>query len=154
MIIIGNDAGEVTSLKGQLFKEFEMKDLGRLKNILGIEVHQSQQGIFISQKKYILELLSETGMLDYKPADTLIVTNHGLRILIEELVEDRHRYESLVGRLIYLSHTRPDMAYVVGMLSRFMLLDVESSVGRIISWTSLPTQMMIGLELEIAENPP
>lgn len=83
MIITRNNAGEVTSLKRKLFQEFEMKDLGRLKYFLGIEVHRSQQAIFISQKKYILDLLAETGMLDCKLADTLIVTNHGLRILNE-----------------------------------------------------------------------
>src|SRR6187200_855126 len=58
MIITGNDEKEMTTLKEKLFTEFEMKNLGRLKYFLGIEVLRSKQGIFISQKKYVLDLLA------------------------------------------------------------------------------------------------
>ncbi|XP_071740533.1 uncharacterized protein [Rutidosis leptorrhynchoides] len=67
MIITGNDQEEISKLKTNLFKEFEMKDLGGLKYFLGIEVLRSRQGIFICQKKYILDLLAETCMINYKP---------------------------------------------------------------------------------------
>lgn len=60
MIITGNDEEEMTKLRTSLFKEFEMKNLGRLKYFLGIEVLRSEQGIFICQKKYVLDLLAET----------------------------------------------------------------------------------------------
>ncbi|XP_076894743.1 uncharacterized protein LOC143547130 [Bidens hawaiensis] len=69
----GNDEEEMARLKVNLFKEFEMKDLGRLKYFLGIEVLRSRQGIFICQKKYVLDLLAETGMIDCKPVDTLMM---------------------------------------------------------------------------------
>lgn len=58
--------------------KFEMKNLGGLKYFLGIEVAKSKQGIFLSQQKYILDLLAEVGMLECKPIDTPIVQNHEL----------------------------------------------------------------------------
>ena len=59
-------------------------------------------------------------MIDCKPADTMIVSNHGLRILNGEPIDDQRRYQSLVGRLIYLSHTQPDIGYVMGIVSQLM----------------------------------
>ena len=77
-MITGNDAEEIRDLKKKFSCEFDMKDLGNLKYFLGIEVLRSQKGIFISQWKYILNLLAETVMLDCKPTETPIVANHGL----------------------------------------------------------------------------
>jgi hypothetical protein len=59
-------------------------------------------------------------MLDCKPADTPIVTNHRIQTLPKGEPADRENYQKLVGKLIYLSHTRPDIAYAVGVVSRFM----------------------------------
>nr|GFA21671.1 putative reverse transcriptase, RNA-dependent DNA polymerase [Tanacetum cinerariifolium] len=69
-------------------------------------------------KKYILDLLAEIGMINCKPADTPMMVN----LLIEKKAKlaDRNRYQWLVGKLIYLSHTRPDIAHAVGVVSRFM----------------------------------
>ena len=71
MIITGDDTEEIAELKKNLFQEFEMKDLGFLKYFLGIEVLRSKKGIFINQRKYVLDLLAEIGMLDCKPANTM-----------------------------------------------------------------------------------
>ncbi|KAI3739249.1 hypothetical protein L2E82_29648 [Cichorium intybus] len=120
MIITGNDKGEMEQLRQNLFAEFEMKDLGRLKYFLGIEVLRSKQGIFICQKKYILDLLAETGMMDCKPIETPMMTNHKLHMEIKAKLADKERYQRLVGKLIYLAHTRPDIAYAVGVVSQFM----------------------------------
>ena len=81
MIITGSDIEEIMDLERKFFKEFEMKDLGRLKQFLGIEVPRSKIGIFLSQRKYVLGLLAETGMIDCKLADTPIVVNHRLQII-------------------------------------------------------------------------
>jgi hypothetical protein len=78
MIITGDDLEEITRLQEQLAIEFEMKNLKGLKYFLGIEVTRSKHGIFLSQQKYILDLLSEVGLLDCKPADTPIIQNHKL----------------------------------------------------------------------------
>jgi reverse transcriptase-like protein len=120
MIITGDDKVEIENLKRKLFQEFEMKDLGRLKYFLGIEVLRSNKGIFISQRKYVLDLLAETGMMDCKPIETPMMMNHGLQILEGAEFADRMQYQRLVGKLIYLAHTRPDIAYAVGVVSRFM----------------------------------
>ncbi|KAK1422393.1 hypothetical protein QVD17_25482 [Tagetes erecta] len=120
MILTGNDEEEMIRLKKNLFTEFEMKDMGRLKYFLGIEVLRSTQGIFICQKRYILDLLAETGMIDCKPAETPMIANHKLHIDLEAELADKERYQRLVGKLIYLSHTRPDIAYAVGVVSQFM----------------------------------
>ncbi|KAJ0625451.1 putative RNA-directed DNA polymerase [Helianthus annuus] len=120
MIITGNDKEEMIKLKESLFREFEMKDLGRLKYFLGIEVLRSKRGIFICQKKYILDMLAETGMIDCKPADTPMMVNHKLQMEEGAKLVEKERYQRLVGKLIYLSHTRPDIAYAVSVVSQFM----------------------------------
>ncbi|XP_047966014.1 uncharacterized mitochondrial protein AtMg00810-like [Salvia hispanica] len=120
MIITGDDTKEIERLKGSLFQEFEMKDLGNLKYFLGIEVLRSEGGIFLRQKKYILDILAETGLLDCKPVDTPILVNHGLQILEGAEPANQGKYQRLVGKLIYLSHTRPNIAYTVGIVSQFM----------------------------------
>jgi hypothetical protein len=120
MIITGDDKEEISRLQGQLASEFEMKNLGGLKYFLGIEVARSNQGIFLSQRKYILDLLSEVGLLESKPVDTPIIQNHKLGIYPDQRLADKGKYQRLVGKLIYLSHTRPDIAYAVGVVSQFM----------------------------------
>ena len=121
MIITGNDKEEIQTLKEQLSREFEMKDLGQLKYFLGIEVLRSKGGIFISQWKYILDLLAATGMIDCKPAETPIIINRGLQMIEGEKLADKGQYQRMVGKLIYLSHTHSqDIAYAVGVVSRFM----------------------------------
>ena len=78
IIMTGNDEKEKNTLKQCLAKEFEIKYLGKLKYFLGIEVARSKQGIFISQQKYVIDLLRETGMMASKPVATPIEQNHKL----------------------------------------------------------------------------
>jgi len=120
MIITEDDTEEISRLQEQLTAEFEMKNLGGLKFFLGIEVARSQRGIFLSQRKYVLDLLVEVRLLNCKPADTPIVQNHKLSQHINQVPTDKGRYQKLVGKLIYLSHTRPDIAYAVSVVSQFM----------------------------------
>ena len=120
MVVTGNDLSEITALQRKLAAEFELKDLGNLKYFLGIEVARSAQGISLCQRKYVIDLLTETGMLDCKPAETPIEVNHGLSIHGDQVPTDKDKYQRLVGRLIYLSHTRPDISYAVSVVSQFM----------------------------------
>ena len=122
MVITRDDAKEISNLKRQLFLEFDMKDLGNLKYFLGIEVLRSKKGIFVNQRKYILDLLVETGMLDCKLAETPTVTNHGRQMIEGAKMTDKNQYWRMVGKLIYLSHTTPDIAYPMSVVSRLMHL--------------------------------
>ncbi|XP_048131448.1 uncharacterized mitochondrial protein AtMg00810-like [Rhodamnia argentea] len=110
---------EIVRLKNALGKEFEIKDLGKLRYFLGIEVSRSSHGIFLCRRKYILDLLSRIGMLGCKSIDTPLDSNAKIWAKTGELV-DRESYQRLVGKLIYLSHTRPDIAYTIGFVSQFM----------------------------------
>ena len=120
MVVTRNDPSEITALQRKLATEFELKDLGNLKYFLGIEVAKSAQEISLCQRKYVIDLLTEMDMLDCKLAETLIKVNHGLLIDEDQVPTDKDKYQRLVGRLIYLSHTRPDIAYAVSVVSQFM----------------------------------
>ena len=79
IILTVNDVVEMSQIKARLSKEFKIKDLGALQYFLGIEIARSYKGIFISQRKYILDLLEEVGMLGCRPADSPIeAANHRL----------------------------------------------------------------------------
>ena len=98
---------------------FIQKDLGMLKYFLGVEVLQSKHGIFLSQRKYMFDLLSETGKLGAKPCSSPMAL--GVRLTREgELFEDPERYRRLVGKLNYLTITRPDIAHPVNVVSQYM----------------------------------
>ncbi|KAH9649579.1 protein kinase domain-containing protein [Citrus sinensis] len=111
---------EIERLKRLLTKEFETKDLGSLKYFLRIEVARSRKGIFLSQRKYILDLLKETGMLGCKPSDVPIESNHRLGVSTKSSLVNKEQYQSLVGKLIYLCHTCPDITFAVRVVSQFM----------------------------------
>jgi len=91
--ITRSDIEEIVRLRNNLFREFEMKDLGVLKYFLGIEVLHSNKGIFISQRKYIMDLLAETRIVDCKQADTPMQVNHGLKFEEGVNLEDKERYQ-------------------------------------------------------------
>jgi Reverse transcriptase (RNA-dependent DNA polymerase) len=119
LVITGNDKVGMEHLKHHLGKEFDIKDLRNLKYFLGIEIARSHKGLFLSQRKYVLDLLKETGKLGSKPANISMdfsqkVTNSN------EPLEDVNRFQRIVGKLIYLTITRPDISYVVSYVSQFM----------------------------------
>ena len=119
MIVTGDDTVEIEELQKCLASEFEMKDLGSLKYFLGVEVTRSKHGLFLSQRKYVTDLLADIGMLNRKPADTPIIENHKLGVYVDHIPTNKERYQRLVGRLIYLSLTSPDIAYAVSVASQF-----------------------------------
>lgn len=100
-IVTGNDRDEIRKLKEMLAKEFEIKDLGILGYLVGIEVARLSKGIFVSQTKYVLDLLQEIGMLGCKPANTLIDPNYNWRTTVKSNVVDKGQYQRLVGKPIY-----------------------------------------------------
>lgn len=131
IVITGNHMESIMALKNHLHSVIRVKDLGSLKFFLGIEVARSKQGLYLNQRKYALELLSETGVSGARPCDTPMEQNMRLTskesdmTLGEESVDDASHpnageYKRLIGRLIYLTITRPDISYVVQNLSQFM----------------------------------
>lgn len=90
-----------------------------LKYFLGMEIAKSSYEIFVSPRKYVLDLLQEIGMLGCKPVDTPMEPNAKLGIDGGKDI-DQEPYQRLVGKLIYLSHTRLDIAFAVGVVSQFM----------------------------------
>ena len=120
LIISGNDSTAISDFKKYLSDCFHMKDLGLLKYFLGIEVARSNEGIFLCQRKYTLDIIAESGLLGACPAGFPIEQNHSLATANGDLLQDPEIYRRLVGRLIYLSFTRPDLAYTVHILAQFM----------------------------------
>ena len=119
IIITRSDSKGILSLKSFLHNQFHTKDLGILKYFLGIEVMRSKQGILLSQRKYVLDLLSETRKLGAKPCSIPMTPN--VHITKEgDLFEDLERYRRLVGKLNYLKITRPNIAYPINVLSKYM----------------------------------
>ena len=99
-IIFTNDNDEeLARLKMILSKEFEIKDLGKLRYFLGMEIVRSETGIVVSQYKYIMDLLSETGMLDCWSIASPFDQNHKIGKIEEGIPMDRGRYQRLVGKL-------------------------------------------------------
>ncbi|XP_019237855.1 PREDICTED: uncharacterized protein LOC109217999 [Nicotiana attenuata] len=111
-----------------------MKDLGELKYFLGIEFGRSKQGILMHQRKYALELISETGIAAAKPAITPVdanmqrtTTEHDEHLwktkpttLVDEELSNSTPYQRLIGKLMYLTMTRPSISYSVQTLSQFL----------------------------------
>ncbi|KAG6495140.1 hypothetical protein ZIOFF_042931 [Zingiber officinale] len=122
MIVTGDDEVEIQALKSKLTSEFEIKDLGSLKYFLGIEVARSKEGIYVCQRKYVLDLLKEAGKLGSRPASTPLEVNHDLTSSSgEDLTSlEKGTYQRLVGKLLYLSMTRPDITYAVSVVSQYM----------------------------------
>ena len=119
-VIAGNDLQAINKFKEHLSKCFHMKDLGKLKYFLGIEVSRGQDGICLSQRKYALDIIAEMGLLGCKPSAVPIELNHRLASISSPIYEHPEKYRRLVGRFIYLSLIRPDLSYAVHILSQFM----------------------------------
>ncbi|XP_004301110.1 PREDICTED: uncharacterized mitochondrial protein AtMg00810-like [Fragaria vesca subsp. vesca] len=119
ILITGNDPESIADVKKFLHNNFRLKDLGDLKYFLGIEICASRNGIYISQRKYALEIIKDAGLLGAALIDTPMERGSKLSDKSEPL-KDPGKYRRLVGRLIYLTVLRLDITYVVHVLSIFM----------------------------------
>ena len=130
LLITGNDSNMIHETKAALQHAFKIKDLGELRYFLGLEFARSDSGILIHQRKYTLELLADMGLSGAKPVSTPMEMN--LKLTSTEyddhmdsshndtLLEDPASYQRLIGRLLYLTTTRPDISFAVQCLSQFM----------------------------------
>lgn len=127
IIVIGDDTKELDEIKRMMSREFEVKDLGRLRHFLGMEIARNKKGISVSQRKYTLDLLKETGMLGCKPSSTPIEPG-GKEKMFEGKPVDKGS-SAPCWELIYLSHTRPDIAFAISLVSQYMHSPCQSHLN-------------------------
>jgi hypothetical protein len=111
---------ELTDFKHAMQYEFEMTYLGIMKYFLGIEVHQSAKGIFVCQQTYASNIIKRFCMEGCNPTETPIPLGTKLSKKDEGPIVDSTLYKILVGSLLYLTTTRPDIMYAASLVSRFM----------------------------------
>jgi hypothetical protein len=120
LVITGIKDAEVAAFKEEMKVTFQMSDLGLLSFYLGIELHQGDSGITLRQTAYAKRVVELAGLTDYNPA--LTPMEERLKLSRDSTTEevDATQYRRLVGSLRYLNHTRSDLAFSVGYVSRFM----------------------------------
>ncbi|KAK6124486.1 hypothetical protein DH2020_041767 [Rehmannia glutinosa] len=119
VLITGSDMAEIASLKQYLDSLFTIKDLGAAKYFLGVEIARGDSGTYLNHRKYILDILKDTGLLLCKPAATPFPQGVKLVGMAGTPMVEPDKYRRLVGRLLYLNFTRPDITYCVQQLSQF-----------------------------------
>ncbi|XP_068461649.1 uncharacterized mitochondrial protein AtMg00810-like [Phaseolus vulgaris] len=120
MLVIGSNVEEINWFKLEMKKVFKMTDLGLKSYFLGIEIKQNQDEVFLSQRKYAKEILKKFLMENCKTVNTPM--NQKEKLIKDDGSDKVNEYEfrSLIGCLMYLTTTRPDILNVVSILSRFM----------------------------------
>lgn len=109
--------------------EFEMTDLGQMKFFLGVKVNQNSEGITLCQSQYAQEVLKRFKMWEANGVKNPIVPRTKLMKLTAGKDVDSTKYMSLIGSLMYLTVTRPDLMYVVSLLARFMAQPKEEHMA-------------------------
>jgi len=119
-LLVGSDSAGLLETKKYLKRHFVTKNMRRPKCFLGIEVAHQKHSVLLSQRKYALDLLEKAGLLGCKTATTPMEVNVNLCFDDIYTLDDPGRYRRLIEKLIYLTVTRPDITFIVGVLSRFM----------------------------------
>ncbi|GJV02792.1 putative ribonuclease H-like domain-containing protein [Tanacetum coccineum] len=114
--------------EGLVHKRFQMSSMGELTFFLGLQVQQKEDGIFISQDKYVAEILKKFDFATVKTASTPIETNKALVKDEEAEAVDVHLYRSMIGSLMYLTASRPDIMFVVCACARFQVTPKTSHI--------------------------
>ena len=120
LFITGGDDVEISWIKQELKKEFDISDLGLVNRYLGVNFQRFLHGYFLHQTQYALQILEEQGMTDCKPEHIPLPAGLVLLTDMDAPAVDTTGYCQLVGKLIFLTTTRPDLAFAVGLVSRFM----------------------------------
>ncbi|KAG6419902.1 hypothetical protein SASPL_116414 [Salvia splendens] len=120
LLFCGDDEKMIHDFKIEMMKRYEMSDMGLLHHFLGMEIYQENDGVFICQRKYVENILKKFGMSDCNPTLIPLVVNEKMKKEDGEKKIDASIYRSMVGSLLYLCETRPDIMFACSMLSRFM----------------------------------
>ena len=113
----GDDLSGIQELKDFLSQQFEIKDLGHLSYFLGLEITHSIDGLYITQVKYASELLSRVRLTNNKTVDTPVELNAHLTPTGRKPLSNSSLYRRLVGSLVYLTVTHPNISYAVHQVS-------------------------------------
>ncbi|XP_019054310.1 PREDICTED: uncharacterized protein LOC109115091 [Nelumbo nucifera] len=119
ILLAGNGIAAIDAIKAYLHSQFHLKDFGVLKYLFGLEVALSPSGIFLSQRKYALDIVHDYGLTNAKPTAFPMDQNSRFDDTQGELLVDATHYRRLLGCLQYLTVTRPDILYAVDTLSQF-----------------------------------
>lgn len=120
LLLTGSDSSEIDDLKTFLHATFSIKDLGSLHYFLGLEINHIASGIAMAQHKFTIELLSSCAINFPKCSPTPLPIHLKLNDTDGDLLTDPTKYRVLIGKLNYLTHTRPDLSFAVRTLSQFM----------------------------------
>lgn len=120
ILLTGNDVDGIGSVKTALHEAFTIKDMGAARYFLGVEIARSNAGILLNQRKYILAILVDVGLSAYKPAAAPLPLGLHLSPDSSDILPNPAQYRRLVGRLLYLNLTRPDLTFVIRHLSQFL----------------------------------
>jgi hypothetical protein len=120
IVITRSDNEGIQILINHLSSSFLTKDLGKLRYFLGIAIVRSKANISLSQRKYTLNFLHDTGYLGSKPIATPMEPNLNLMPDEGDFIDNPNTYRRLVSKLIYLTTTRPDISYAISIVSQFM----------------------------------
>ena len=120
IILSGPNSASVQAIQTQLQSMFQLKILGPLKYFFGLEIAKSSRGISLSQRKYTLSLLEDTGFLACKPFNLPMDPNMKINLHDGDLLPNPSMYKRLIGRLIYLTISRPNITFAVNRLSQYM----------------------------------
>ena len=120
LLITGSCEKYISKFKEELMGEFEMSDLGSMKYFLGIEFQKTKLGLLMHQRRYAMEILKRCDMEHCNAATTPAEARLQLSKSEDEQDVDPTQYRRLIGSLRYLCNTRPDLAFSVGIASRFM----------------------------------
>lgn len=126
LLVTGASLTSIVEFKRDMASTFEMSDLGRLTYYLGIEFQQHEAGITLVQDRYAHRILEDTGMISCNPTHIPMDINVKLSKSPQEASIDERKYRRSIGCLRYLLHTRPDLSFCVGVLSRYMAEPKES----------------------------
>jgi hypothetical protein len=126
LIFTGNNSGMFSKFKNSMMETFDMTDLGKMRHFLGVEVIQDSQGIFMCQHRYAKEVLERFGMENSNAVCSPMVTGTKLSKHDQGNEVDSTQFKQIIGSLMYLTATRPDLMFAVNMIARFMEHPVET----------------------------
>ncbi|WVZ52605.1 hypothetical protein U9M48_003649 [Paspalum notatum var. saurae] len=119
IIFGGSSHALVSSFAEQMSREFEMSPMGELQFFLGLQIKQGPEGTFVHQAKYTRDILKKFDMGDSKPMTTPMSTNTALDADEDGEAVDQKEFRGMIGSLLYLSATRPDIQFAVCLCARY-----------------------------------